>query len=112
MSKDEFQFITVVKRGDRLTLFVDGRKDADLATFPELPRNNLPFTLSAADQSLSGVMSDVRLYGGAISPGDVVTLYAEAASYRGTARRGLQHPADRCEPIRRRLAALPCKQQD
>ncbi|MFM7398908.1 MAG: LamG-like jellyroll fold domain-containing protein [Verrucomicrobiota bacterium] len=86
LAKDQFHFITVVKQGDRVTLFVDGRKDADVRTFKSLTPGHLPFTLSAKEQSLAGILSEVRLYDGAISTGDVVALYAAGAKRFGTDR--------------------------
>lgn len=86
LAQGRFQFITVVKQGERVTLFVDGRKDAEVNTYQDLPPGHLPFTLSAAEQSLAGIMSEARLYDGAISTGDVVALYAEGAERFGTDR--------------------------
>lgn len=86
LTQGRFQFLTVVKQGDRLSFFVDGRKDAEIKTHQNLPPGRMPFTLSAVDQSLSGVMSEARLYDGAISTGDVVALYAEGAERFGADR--------------------------
>jgi hypothetical protein len=86
LTKDRFQFITVVKQGQRVSLFVDGRKDAEVNTYQDLPPGRVPFTLSAAEQSLAGIMSEARLYDGAISTGDVVALYAAGAERFGADR--------------------------
>lgn len=83
LAQGRFQFITVVKQGDRVSLFVDGKKDAEVNTFSDLTPGRMPFTLSAAEQSLAGIMSEARLYDGAISTGDVVALYAEGAQRFG-----------------------------
>ncbi len=86
LTPGRFQFLTVVKQGARLSFFVDGRKDAEIRTHQDLPPGRMPFTLSAAVQSLEGVMSEARLYDGAISTGDVVALYAEGAERFGADR--------------------------
>ena len=86
LTQGRFQFLTVVKQGDRLSFFVDGRKDAEIKTHQDLPPGRMPFTLSAAKQSLAGVMSEARLYDGALSTGDVVALYAEGAERFGADR--------------------------
>ena len=86
LAQNRFQFITVVKQGDRVSLFVDGRKDADVNTYKDLPPGRMPFTLSAAKQSLAGIMSEARLYDGALSTGDVVALYAAGAERFGADR--------------------------
>ncbi len=84
--KDQFQCIAVVKQGERVSLFVDGKKDAEVNTYQNLPPGCVPFTLSAAEQSLAGLMSEARLYAGALSVGEVVALYAAGAERFGTDR--------------------------
>lgn len=86
LAKDRFHFITVVKQGERVSLFVDGRKDAEMNSYKDLTPGRLPFTLSAAEQSLAGIMSEARLYDGAISTSDVVALYAEGEARFGADR--------------------------
>ena len=86
LAQHRFQFITVVKQGERVSFFVDGRKDAEVNSYNDLTPGRMPFTLSAAEQSLAGVMSEARLYDGAISNSDVVALYAEGAERFGTDR--------------------------
>jgi len=86
LAQGRFQFIAVVKQEDRLLLYLDGRKDAEMNIHKDLPPGRMPFTLSAAEQSLAGVMSEARLYAGAISSSDVVALYAEGAERFGADR--------------------------
>jgi hypothetical protein len=86
LTQGRFQFLTVVKQGDRLSFFVDGRKDAEIKTHQDLPPGRMAFTLSTVEQSLAGVMSEARLYDGALSTGDVVALYAEGAERFGADR--------------------------
>ncbi len=86
LAKDRFQFITVVKQGEQVSIFVDGKKDAEVNTYQDLPPGRAPFTLSAAEQSLAGIMSEARLYAGVLSAGEVVALYAAGAERFGTDR--------------------------
>ncbi len=86
LTQGRFQLLTVVKQGDRLSFFVDGRKDAEVNSYKVLSAGRMPFTLSAAEQSLAGVMSEARLYDGALSTSDVVALYAQGAERFGADR--------------------------
>jgi hypothetical protein len=55
-----FYHITAIKQGRPVSLYVDGILDAAIAANDPAP-NDLPFTLSTAEQSLAGTMTNVRL---------------------------------------------------
>jgi hypothetical protein len=74
-----FYHAAAVKQGRKVLLYVDGILDATIAVNDPAP-NDLPFTLSTAEQSFAGTMTNVRLYNRALSAGEVVNLYVEAGA--------------------------------
>ena len=77
-----FHHVAVVRRGEKVVLFLDGRPNAEFPARDPTP-NGLPFTLSQQSQSLAGIMSDVRLYSRALSTSDVAALYEQHAAEHG-----------------------------
>ena len=82
LANGTFYHLAAVKRGRKVLLYVDGVLDAAIAVNDPAP-NDLPFTLSTAEQSFAGLMDNVRLYERALSPGEVVSLYVEAGAEHG-----------------------------
>jgi hypothetical protein len=79
LANQTFYHVALVKKGEKAVLFVDGRRDSEFDV-KDPSATDRPFTLSHSSQSFAGVMDDVRLYGRALSDGDLAALYLEGGA--------------------------------
>ena len=79
LSNRTFYHVVIVKRGEKTTLFLDGKPNVEFKT-SDPSANNDNFTLSGEGQAFAGVMDNIRIYKRAIDAGEVVALFSENAS--------------------------------
>ena len=74
--------LAVVKRGTRVTSFVDGSYDAHSAV-RQPTRGTANFTISNQSQSFNGIIDDLKMYDRALSQDEIVAEYKKGAASRG-----------------------------
>lgn len=74
--------VALMRRGAEGSFFIDGQRDDSFFTKDPLPPNS-SFRIGALSQSFEGVIYDVRVYGRALSDGEMLALFAQDAKRFG-----------------------------
>jgi len=82
LDNNTYHHIVLVRRGELLTIVLDGRRDTQLALRVPDP-TTVAFTISLPSQSFQGEIDDIRVYDRALETGEILGLYGQGAAAHG-----------------------------
>jgi len=77
-----YHHVVVTRRGNTTALYIDGILDLQFQ-IDDAATTKKPVTISQADQSFVGLIDDLAIYRRALSTGEILTMYQQAAAAHG-----------------------------